>query len=291
MINDEDRLWFSKKVTSLVNKQFGIAWNHEELFEGEPIMFADWYRPGEKNYEENTKGGAVSLLLDEFLDEYNMQSQNKQNLVFFQDAVEHVSRIARVLRQPRGNLMLVGVGGSGKQSLTRLVCFMSDMKCCELEITRGFGYADFQEHLKKIMVLAGVGGKDTVFLLTESQITEERMLEDVNNILNSGEVPNLFPQDELLKIIEDLTPIVRDMGLPASRAVVYNQFVQRVRDKLHIVLCQSPIGEQFRVRCRKFPVSARTHKHTQLPGGNTAINLNAYSLLLSPYLCFFFRRV
>lgn len=75
----------------------------------------------------------------------------------------------------------------------------------------------------------------------------------MNNILNSGEVPNLFPQDELVKILEDLTPIVRDMGLPASRAVVYNQFVQRVRDKLHIVLCLSPIGENFRTRLRQFP--------------------------------------
>jgi len=216
LICDEDRLWFSRKLTSLVNKQFGLAWTHEELFEREEkIMWGDWYRPGlEKQYELDTKGKQVALLLDEYLDEYNLGTQNKQNLVFFADAIEHISRIVRVLRQPRGNLMLVGVGGSGKQSLTRLACFMSEMKCCELEISRGFGYSDFQEHLKKMMVLAGVGGRETVFLFTENQIVEERMLEDVSGILNSGEVPNLFPQDELVKIIDDLTPVVRDMGLP-----------------------------------------------------------------------------
>lgn len=254
LINDEDRMWFTKKVTQLVNKQFGIAWNHEELFERDPITFGDWFRPGqEKTYEENTKGKQIGLLLDEYLDELNLTGQQKMQLVFFQDAIEHIARISRILRQPRGNAMLVGVGGSGKQSLTRLAAFIAEMKLCELEITRGFGYADFQEHLKKMMIIAGVTGKETVFLLTDNQIIDELFLEDVNGILNSGEVPNLFPQDELMKIIDDLTPIVRDMGLPASRSVVYAQFVSRVRDRLHIVLCMSPIGESFRVRCRKFP--------------------------------------
>jgi len=256
LISDEDRSWFTHKTTQLVQKQFGFhQWTHEELFEQEePIMFGDWYRPGaERLYEEHPKGRSIGQLLDEYLDEYNMSSSNKMNLVFFQQAIDHISRIARILRQPRGHAMLVGVGGSGKQSLTRLACFMCEMKCTELEITRGFSFSDFQEHLKNIMISAGVAGKETVFLFTENQILDESFLEAVNNILNSGEVPNLFPPDEMTKILDDLTPVVRDMGLPASRTVVYNQFVSRVRERLHIVLCMSPIGEQFRTRLRQFP--------------------------------------
>jgi len=58
----------------------------------------------------------------QYLDDYNMTSSKEMKLVFFLDAIEHISRIIRMIRQERGNALLVGVGGTGKQSLTRFVC-------------------------------------------------------------------------------------------------------------------------------------------------------------------------
>ena len=59
------------------------------------------------------------MIVFQYLDDFNKQSAKETKLVFFMDAVEHVSRITRIIRQDRGNAMLVGVAGSGKQSLTR----------------------------------------------------------------------------------------------------------------------------------------------------------------------------
>lgn len=59
-------------------------------------------------------------VLDEYLEDYNQVSTAPMRLVLFMDAVKHVCRITRIVRQPLGNALLLGMGGSGRQSLTRL---------------------------------------------------------------------------------------------------------------------------------------------------------------------------
>ena len=149
--------------------------------------------------------------------------------------------------------MLVGVGGSGKQSLTRIACHLGSTFCFTIELTRGYGQTEFREDLKKIILRSGVEGKQVAFLLADTQITQEAFLEDVSNLLNTGEVPGLFASDEVNKIIEDLRPAAQAAGIPDTRDNVYRLFVSRVRDNLHIVLTMSPVGNAFRVRCRQFP--------------------------------------
>ncbi len=158
--------------------------------------------------------------LNDALEDYNITNPTQMNLVFFRDAVEHVCRISRILRQPRGNAMLVGVGGSGKQSLTRMACALGGSKCFQIELTRGYGLVEFREDLKKIMLQSGVENKQVVFLFTDTQIVQESFLEDVNNVLNTGEVPNLWQTDEANKIIEDVRPAAQALVRVCSCDVV-----------------------------------------------------------------------
>lgn len=76
-------------------------------------------------------------------------------------------------------------------------------RCVQIELTRGYGNGEFREDIKKLMILAGVERKATTFLFTDSQIVKESFLEDINGVLNSGEVPNLFANDEKDKIVND----------------------------------------------------------------------------------------
>jgi hypothetical protein len=75
----------------------------------------------------------------EALEDYNIEpGLIPMNLVLFKDALSHMMRIGRVLRTMRGNALLIGVGGSGRASQTRLASFICDMNVFGIEITKNY---------------------------------------------------------------------------------------------------------------------------------------------------------
>ncbi|XP_065911794.1 dynein axonemal heavy chain 6-like [Dysidea avara] len=257
LVDKTDKDYFNGILSEMSLKHFSKD-TPPEKFETEPIIFGDFMKMGapksDRIYEEITDKKKLNHMLSEYLDDFNLSSPKEMKLVFFLDAVQHVTRIARMMRQPRGNALLVGVGGTGKQSLTRLASHICGYKCFQIELTRGYDYAAFHEDLKILYQMTGVERQDTAFLFTDTQIIVEEFLEDINNMLNSGEVPNLFEADEYEKIIAATRPLAKDHGVSEQdRDGIFAHFIGCVQSKLHIVLCMSPVGDSFRARCRMFP--------------------------------------
>ena len=90
------------------------------------------------------------------------------NLVFFLDAIKHLSRLCRTLRQNRGNSLLIGVGGSGRQSLTRLASSIRGFTTFTIEITKSYRDPQWKEDLKKLLKNAGAKANPQVFLFSDA---------------------------------------------------------------------------------------------------------------------------
>ncbi|KAH6601980.1 hypothetical protein BASA61_001578 [Batrachochytrium salamandrivorans] len=269
LVDDTDQLWFFNNVKEITTRNFNVRFdevfshldfNRDGVVQDEDLrslMFGDYGVLEAANcvYDEIDNVDRVSEVIKGRLDEYNQVSKAPMNLVIFKFAVEHVSRISRILKQPGGHALLVGVGGSGRQSLTRLAAFMSDYLLFQVEISKSYGNMEWREDLKRFLIKAGAEDRQCVFLFSDTQIKHESFLEDINNMLNTGEVPNIFPMDEKAVIIEKVRDaLTRDNPkIDTSPAFLYNSFISRCKENLHIVLGMSPIGDAFRNRLRMFP--------------------------------------
>ncbi|XP_061561508.1 dynein heavy chain 9, axonemal isoform X3 [Phycodurus eques] len=207
---------------------------------------------GEAKYMAVESWSSLRKSLLEVLDSYN-EVNATLNLVLFEDAMAHICRINRILESPRGNALLVGVGGSGKQSLTRLAAFISNLEIFQITLRKGYGITDLKSDLALLYIKAGVKNIGTVLLMTDAQVADERFLVLVNDLLASGEIPDLFPDDEVENIIGSVRPEVRSSGLMDTRENCWKFFIDRVRRQLKVALCFSPVGSKLRVRSRKFP--------------------------------------
>ena len=250
---EEDHLWLRNLMKSKIETLFGMDWiqvvPRERLVYGDFINGADSVRV----YDEITSIDTLKVVVEDYLSNYNSESKQPMQLVMFSDALEHVSRIARVLRQPQGNALLLGVGGSGRQSMTRLATYIAGYSLAGVEIVKGYSMNDWRDDIKRILMQAGVKDIPTTFVFSDVQIINERMVEDINNILNAGDVPNLYAAEDMEAISSVCRVECQKRKLPPTKLNIFSQYIIRVRRNIHLCLAMSPLGEAFRNRLRNFP--------------------------------------
>eukprot|EP00041_Stephanoeca_diplocostata_P039521 m.1633795 g.1633795 ORF g.1633795 m.1633795 type:complete len:4492 (+) comp25411_c0_seq1:204-13679(+) len=207
---------------------------------------------GEPKYAPTKGWEELHAIMAEGLNNYN-EMYAAMNLVLFRDAMEHVCRINRILESPRGNALLVGVGGSGKQSLSRLAASLSGLETFQIALTKGYGMNELKADLLNCFIKTGQKAIGVMFLMTDSQVADEKFLVLINDLLSSGNVPGLFGPDERDEVIDALRNEVKGAGLDDTNANVWKFFLDRVRRLLKVVLCFSPVGDTLRARARMFP--------------------------------------
>jgi len=192
-----------------------------------PLIFSHFAEGiGDQKYMPIQSWSALQGLLNGAMKSYNELTGVAMNLVLFEDAMAHVCRINRILQLSRGNALLVGVGGSGKQSLARLSAFISSLEPFQVQLRSMYGVADLRADLAALYVKAGLKNVGIMFLMTDSQVADERFLVLINDMLASGQIPDLFTDDEIDGIVQVMGPEVRTRStlvrfiLYVTRAVI-----------------------------------------------------------------------
>ncbi|RYG70338.1 hypothetical protein EON64_00425, partial [archaeon] len=237
-------------LRDVMKKQLGIA-NQDEIL-GQTLIYTSFAATTVNSYLPVPSMEHLKKVVDNKLAEYN-ESNAMMDLVLFEQAAEHIARISRIISNPSGNAMLIGVGGSGKQSLSRLAAFINGYEVRQLQVTGSFRVDDLLEAFREMFKQAGVKGIQILFLMTDTQVVDERFLIYINAILSSSWISGLFPKDEIDGMLGNLRNEAKANGIPDVQEAMIAFLISRIRTNLHVVLCFSPVGDIFRVRARRFP--------------------------------------
>lgn len=222
------------------------------------LMFGNYIDPDAvpKVYDEVEDLYDLQQKMEYYLTEYNMLSKTPMPLVLFRYAIDHISRVSRILQQENGHALLIGIGGSGRSSCAKLATYMIEYVLYNIEITTTYEFSEWREDVKNLLLRVGCDGKPTCFLFGDHQIKDELFVEDINMILNTSDVPNLYDTEEKAEILDKMSTIMHAIGgrkIEVTPMILYNLFLERIKKCLHLILTMSPIGDKFRNRLRMFP--------------------------------------
>ena len=205
---------YRELAQELCSKSFP-KFNLKKYFGATPevLIFARFAASLDDNlYDQFPSGEAMSTRLQEGLREYN-EVNAVMDLVLFEDAMKHICKVCRIISNAQGHALLVGVGGSGKQSLSRLASFICQFKQVGIMISSTYGMNDLKADLQKFYTIAGIKDEGVCFLFTEGQITNERFLVYLNDLLSSGEIADLFAAEDIDGIVNSVRPAVKGEGM------------------------------------------------------------------------------
>jgi dynein heavy chain len=249
LVNETDAGWFDEMLKGVLEKNYKKK--YDTIVKVKPMIWGG-FMDTKNTYKEIEDHDAVVEKFKEYLFDFNNMSKRQMDLVLFLAFAMHVGRVIRVLNLPLGNALCVGVGGSGRKSVSTLASFVVDYETFSIEISKSYGTSDWQDDMRRLLMTCGTKQQRTTFLFSDTQVQNETFLEDISNILNTGEIPNLFGMEEKMQIQDACTKAAQAAGATSS-GEVFAWFVDKCRANLHIVLCLSPIGAAFRNRLRNYP--------------------------------------
>ncbi|XP_042636359.1 dynein axonemal heavy chain 14 [Orycteropus afer afer] len=258
LIEPTEKGLFYQFLSKELENYFQISWTKEKLMNDSTVFvdFLDVNKPHRKKMYQNTNDyNKLANILSEFQMKLGSTFlEISHPLVFFKEAIEHITRATRVIRQPWNHMLLIGIDGCGKKTCTTLACYLTEHKLYQIPISHNYIYLEFKEDFKKVFIQTGLEGYSTVMMVTNLNIDQEIFLEDLYCIFNSGTVPDLFENEELDSIVLRIRPLAEQAGyMDNTRESLLSFFQKIIHKNLHIFMTMNPLEPNFRQSCRAYP--------------------------------------
>ncbi len=246
LVLKEEKEWCDKLVDSVANDCFKNVTSSALV---RPILFTNLMNQKYISCDPSELKNNVEGKLKNFYEE-----ELNVPLVIFDDVLEHILRIDRVLKQPIGHLLLVGSSGVGKTTLSRFVAWMNNLTVFQIKAGRNYSVEDFDNDLRAIMKRSGCKGEKVCFIFDESNVLGPAFLERMNALLASGEVPGLFEGEEFMNLINTSKEfMMKENKVLDSEEEIYKSFIKGVQRNLHVVFTMNPLSPDFSNRAASSP--------------------------------------
>lgn len=247
LVLEEERVWTDENVDVVALKHFPNVEKNDSL--RRPILYSNWlskdYIPVDREELREFTKARLKVFYEEELD---------IPLVLFNEVLDHVLRIDRIFRQPQGHVLLIGVSGAGKTTLSRFVAWMNGLSIFQIKVHNKYTGADFDEDLRHVLRRAGCKDEKMCFILDESNVLDSGFLERMNTLLANGEVPGLFEGDEFTTLMTQCKEASQREGLMLdSNEELYKWFTQQVMKNLHVVFTMNPSTDGLKDRAATSP--------------------------------------
>ncbi|XP_032633296.1 cytoplasmic dynein 1 heavy chain 1 [Chelonoidis abingdonii] len=247
LVEDEERRWTDENIDIVALKHFPNI--DKERAMSRPILYSNWlskdYIPVDQEELRDYVKARLKVFYEEELD---------VPLVLFNEVLDHVLRIDRIFRQPQGHLLLIGVSGAGKTTLSRFVAWMNGLSVYQIKVHRKYTGEDFDEDLRTVLRRSGCKNEKIAFIMDESNVLDSGFLERMNTLLANGEVPGLFEGDEYATLMTQCKEGAQKEGLMLdSHEELYKWFTSQVIRNLHVVFTMNPSSEGLKDRAATSP--------------------------------------
>ena len=234
LVDAAERQWTDEALDAAAHAHFPGADLAAAL--ARPILYSDWLTKRYTSVARAPLRDYAQARLRGYSEE-----ELESSLVFHDAVLDLALSCDRVLRQASGHLLLIGVSGSGRTSVTRFCAWLRGLSLYSVPSAADYDEARFEEDLRALLRRVGVRGDRVCWTIDESQVAHPARLEKLNTLLANVEVAGLFEGDELASLLSALREAAQREGLVISADEELLAFFRaQIVANLHVVITMHP---------------------------------------------------